>query len=144
MPRIPDSWLGGKIKNKLTELKENKMQLLTISMALVVFIVCSIEMVSFYIPDHVSKKTYEEFLYPLFTLSELFIFSLFFLFKSFRYTSCLDTKVVSIMLCIMFLVSILALVFQFKVFYYLLLLQPLILGVIMLLTLTNILKWFWK
>lgn len=144
MPRIPDNWLGKRISTKIVELKTNKMQLLTVMMALVVFVVCSLELISFYIPDYVCSYEYETFYFPLITSLELFVFSLFFTFKAFRYTSCIDTKIVSLLLPFIYFISIIAIVFKVKVFYYLLLTQPIILVVILILTLINILKWLLK
>lgn len=144
MPRIPDNWLGKRLSTKIKELKTNKMQLLTIMMALVVFVVCSLEIASFFLPNYVCEFDYETFYYPLITSLELLVFSLFFTFKAFRYTSCIDTKITSLLLPFVYLVSIIALILKMKVVYYLLILQPIILVVVALLTLINIIKWLLK
>ncbi|QCW20396.1 hypothetical protein [Flavobacterium phage FPSV-S2] len=143
MPRIPDDYLG-KLIYKINEIKKNKMNLLTTMMALVIFVVCLFEAVSFFLPDYVSSKDYKQFYFPLFCSVELFIFSLFFVFKSFRYTSCLDTKIVSVLLNFVFFISIIALVFQFTPENYLLMLQPIILTCILLISLINLIRWFSK
>ena len=143
MPRIPDDYLG-KLIYKINEIKKNKMNLLTTMMALVIFVVCLFESISFFLPDYVSSKDYKQLYFPLFCSVELFVFSLFFVFKSFRYTSCLDTKIVSLLLSFVFFISIIALVFQFTPENYLLILQPIILILILLITLINLIRWFSK
>ena len=143
MPRIPDDYLG-KLSVKIKDITHSKRDLLTTLMGGVIFVVCLLESISFFLPDYVCNVDYKEFYFPLFTSLELFVFSLFFVFKAFRYTSCLDTKIVSILLCFTFLISILAIVFQFTPENYLLLVQPFSLVVILLITLISVIKWFLK
>lgn len=143
MPRIPDDYLGKKIA-KAKEVITNKNVLLTTIMALIIFIVSAIEIVSFYLPDYVDPKLYKSFYYPLFCTLELFVLALFFVFKSFRYTSCTDTKVISILFALIQLISLAALIFQFKPGNYLLIAQPIITIGILVIILTNGIKWFLK
>lgn len=143
MPRIPDDYLG-KLSQKFKELKNSKKAILTTLMGMVIFIVCILESLSFFLPDYVGAVMYREFYYPLLTTIELFVFASFFVFKAFRHTSCLDTKIVSILLCFTFFISIIAILFQFCPQNYLLLVQPFILMVILLITLISGIKWFLK
>ena len=92
MPRIPNEYLGKKFA-QLKETVKNKNKLLTTVMALIIFVVCTIEIISYKLPDIVTAKQYREFYFPFLCTLELFILSLFFVFKAFRYTACLDTKI---------------------------------------------------
>lgn len=128
----------------IREALTNKKSLLGIAMGLVIFFVAAFEEVSFFLPEYVGGKEYKEFYFPLFCQVELFLFSTFFVFKSLRYNSCLDTKIISILLSLVFLVSIFAIVFKFSPENYLILAQPVILSATIILILINAVKWFLK
>lgn len=151
MPRVPDESLGRKVplKTKLKDISSKK--LLDYSMALVIFVVSFIEMISFFIPDSnnpaiITNKgdNYLLFWFPLFATLELFIFSLFFIFKSFRYTSCLSTKIISLMFSFVQVISLISLLISCPVILYVVFLQPILLSTIILLILINFIKWYLK
>lgn len=143
MPRIPNEYLGKKFA-QLKETVKNKNKLLTTVMALIIFVVCTIEIISYKLPDIVTAKQYREFYFPFLCTLELFILSLFFVFKAYRYTACLETKITSILFAISIFISLIALVFQFTPQNYLILIQPIIIVAVLLLILINTIKWFSK
>lgn len=151
MPRIPDESLGKKT-SLITKVKEiSNKKILDYSMALVIFLVSFIEIISFFIPDSnnpaiITNKgdNYLLFWFPLFATLELFIFSLFFIFKSFRYTSCLSTKIISCMFSFVQVISLISLLISFPAITYVIFIQPILLSTIILLISINFIKWYLK
>lgn len=158
MPRIPDESFSPKTGKKVTsqiEIKENKSKnpkkILDYAMALVIFLASFIEIFSFFKPDSNNNAIitnygdyYLVFWFPLFASLELFVFSLFFIFKSFRYTSCLSTKIISILFSFVQVISITSLLIPCTVMMYITFLQPILLSVVILLISINLIKWFSK
>lgn len=133
------------IKEKIVSIFKNGKNRLNFFMSIIIFVVAILEITSFFLPEILKdKREYARFYFPLITELELFIFSLFFVLKSFRYESCLDTKIISLLLPFVFLVSILAIMFRFNPENYLIITQPIILFITIILILINALKWFLK
>jgi len=129
----------------------SKKKILDIWMGLVIFLSSFIEIISFFKPDDNNPAiitdtgdNYLLFWFPLFASLELFIFSLFFVFKAFRYSSCLSTKIISILFSFVQMISILSLVITLPVMIYITFTQPIILSIVILLISINFIKWFSK
>ena len=129
----------------------NDKKLLDYSMSLVIFLVSVLEIISWFKPDVNNQAKiidygdkYLTFWYPLFTTLELFVFGLFFLFKAFRYASCLNTKIISILFLSTQTITLINVIFPYSLSLYINLTQPIILSVILFLTLLNFIKWCQK
>lgn len=98
----PDKPTGSLLKSSVSEVepenvvnvqKVNRLKYLNIWMGLVIFIAAIIECLSWVIPQ---DKNYLLFWYPVFQTSIILVLSTFFIMKSFRYKSCIYTKIATI------------------------------------------------
>lgn len=150
MPRLPNGSLTERTASKGAGFKKmltNKKKSLDLYMALTIFLLTIIELISYYttndtIINDVSTYKYMLFYYPLYTIIELLIISLFFLVKCYRYISCIYSKIVSWMFFALQLNSLLALTTHNSISIYLELTYPIIYISIITLIIIKSIRWF--
>lgn len=117
----------------------NKRKAIDIIIGLILIVVTSIDFISWILPQ---DDNYLLFWYPLLSSISLFIFSLFFIFKSFRYKSCIYSKIASISYSLLILTSIFGILLpNAKVIYMLSISYPIMIGSILLSSLILVTRW---
>lgn len=125
-----------------------KNNIFDILMASIIFIATAIELISWYIAKQTDEyvivgnsNNYLLFWYPLLSTITLWFFAGFFLMKVFRYKSCKDTKVITILYFLIQTVNIFAYILKFGVPLYINILYPIILGSLLFIILLKIVQW---
>lgn len=102
----------------------NKIKTIDFLMASVIFIVAFIEPISF-ILVYLDLEDYLIFWYPLLNTISLLLFGLYFLGRIIRYKSCIYTKIVVVIYCIIQVFNISSLLVKFGFVFYSELIYPL-------------------
>jgi len=150
MPRIPNEVLQ-KARISFKETISNDKKCLDFMMALVIFLVTLIELVSFFFPDDSNPATFKSygdkyliFWYPLFVQLSLLLFSIFFVLKVYRYKACIYSKIISHLYFLICLINVLAIIFHIEIISYLSMIYVLVLNSIVVLTFLKLCRWFSK
>lgn len=95
----------------------NKIKTIDFIMASIIFIVAFIEPLSFLL-ETLEVKDYLTDIYPVLSTISLFLFGLYFLGRIIRYKSCIYTKIVVIVYCLIQAFNLLAIFTKFGIVFY--------------------------
>lgn len=95
----------------------NKIKTIDFIMASIIFIVAFIEPLSFLL-ETLEVKDYLTDIYPMLSTISLFLFGLYFLGRIIRYKSCIYTKIVVIVYCLIQAFNLLAIFTKFGIVFY--------------------------
>lgn len=124
---------------------------LDFTMALIIFLVSAIELLSFGFPDPNNQPqfttlgdNYLVYWFPLFCTIQFWMFGCFFVFKVIRYKSCIYSKIISYMYFLMQSVNLLSILFSIGYKNYLELITPIFSLSIIFVAIIKCIRWFLK
>lgn len=147
MPTPPAESIGGRLVSRLKENVKDKRKCLDFMMASVIFIVSVLELISWRFSQGDQAvitnpgNNYLVYWFPLMSSLTVWVFSLFFLLKIFRYKACVYTKLVTIIYFSIQTFNISAYVLKFGSKLYNDLIYPVFLFSILGLTFLKVLRW---
>ena len=147
MPTPPAESIGGRLVSQLKETIKDKRKCLDFMMASVIFIAAVLELISWRLSQGEQAvianpgNNYLVYWFPLMSSLTVWVFSLFFLLKIFRYKACVYTKLVSIIYFSIQAFNISAYVLKFGSSFYNHVIYPVFLFSILGLTFLKVLRW---
>lgn len=135
-----------KLITKLKESNKDIKKCLDFMMAATIFVAAVLELISWRISlatDHGIKtdNLYVTYWYPLITTVVIWVFSVFFIVKAFRYKSCIYTTLVSIIYFLILSYNISAYLFKFGIKVYTDTIYPVFIFSILGITILKITRW---